>query len=187
MRSLAWNERGQALEEDERLEDDVRSSIAPRPAKAVQDVAVLGEREALCRDGGAGDIPAQVLEPIAIAGGDAHARVEREAVDLGTELAGHVGDLAVGSRADPREGPTGSFTERDAARDGGGGERVERRRLRVGVGPCVAHEQAQHAVQGLVRQSLATSSSVGASSAWKTGSAQGDSQVKTPSSTSAWK
>ena len=68
MRSRAWNERREAFEEDERLEDHMSGSVAPRPTEAVEDVAVLGEREALGRDGGTGDIATQVLEPVAIAG-----------------------------------------------------------------------------------------------------------------------
>jgi hypothetical protein len=52
VRARAGNERSQPLQEDERLEDHMRSSVAPRPTEAVQDVAMLGEREPFRRNGG---------------------------------------------------------------------------------------------------------------------------------------
>lgn len=96
MRSRSRNESSQAFEEDERLEHDMRAAIAPRAAEAVEDVAGPREREPLGGDGGAGDLPAEALEPIALAGRDADASVEREAIDAGAELSRDEAHLAPG-------------------------------------------------------------------------------------------
>jgi hypothetical protein len=125
VRSRPWNEGGQTLEEDERFEYHVRSAIPPRPSETIEDVALPRDREPLDGDGGPGDIAAKTLEPIAIAGRHAHARVEREAVDLGTELAWDVGDLATGPRAYPRESSARALTQSYAAGDGGRVDRLE--------------------------------------------------------------
>lgn len=74
---------GEALEEGERVEDEVSRTVNPRATQPVDDLAVVSEREALGRDGRAGDAAAEVLEALAIPGIDAHRCVRGEAVQRG--------------------------------------------------------------------------------------------------------
>ena len=83
-----WNQRGQALDERQRLERDGLGAIPPAPAQSVDHATIGSEREALAGDGGASHIPAQVLEALALVGVDQDLGVQREAVEVAAQLAG---------------------------------------------------------------------------------------------------
>jgi hypothetical protein len=52
----AWHEGCETLDECERVEGDGGSAVAPRMAQAIDDTAVLAQREALGGDRWAGDV-----------------------------------------------------------------------------------------------------------------------------------
>jgi hypothetical protein len=88
---------GQALDERERLESQIGSSVAPWLAEAQEHVAAGRQRETSCGEGATRDVPAQRLQPLGLSSGDAHRRVQGEPIDL----------VAERSAAACREGPTG--------------------------------------------------------------------------------
>ena len=78
----------QALDEGEWVEDEVGRTVAPGTTQLVDDLAIGRQREALGRDGGAGDIAAEMLETLAVVGVDVYAGVEGETVLGCAERAG---------------------------------------------------------------------------------------------------
>ena len=86
----AWrgNECGEPLDEGERVERHGQRAVTPMPFEPVDDAAVGGEGEALGRDGWAGDVAAEVLEPLEIAGEHEHLGVQGEVVVVGAQRSG---------------------------------------------------------------------------------------------------
>jgi len=105
VRVRAGNECGEAFDEGERVEGYGAGAIAPWMSQAIDDAAVLAERQALGGDRWASDVAREALEPGAVAGGDHGPGMQGEAVDLRAELArGEIGacvaalaDVLVGS------------------------------------------------------------------------------------------
>src|SRR5688572_24708125 len=80
-----WHERGQALDEGERVHDDVREAVAEGALEPVQDLAIGGERQTIVDDWRSGGVAAELLQPCGGAGGHAHGSVQREAIARGAE------------------------------------------------------------------------------------------------------
>jgi hypothetical protein len=74
-------ERGQTVDQLERLESDVAGAVAPAVAQLVQELAVVQPAQPLGRDGWASDVTAQPLESVAVVGRHGDAGVQAEAVD----------------------------------------------------------------------------------------------------------
>ncbi len=83
------DEGSKALDEDKRLEDNVRCPITERGAKLVHDAAVGREREALVREWRTGDIAAKMLQSRCLPRLDLHGCVQAESVKLCTQLLDH--------------------------------------------------------------------------------------------------
>ena len=70
------DERGEALEEDERLEDDVGCAVAPGVAELEQHAAALVQGEALVGESGTTYVSREMLEPLAVVSRHAHSCVQ---------------------------------------------------------------------------------------------------------------
>ena len=57
------DERGEALEEDQRLEDEVSGAVAPGTAELEEDAAALVEGEALARERGSANVASTFKRP----------------------------------------------------------------------------------------------------------------------------
>ncbi|HVV86622.1 MAG TPA: hypothetical protein VHE35_26370 [Kofleriaceae bacterium] len=71
------DQRGQAAEEGERIEDELGLGGAPAPAQAVRDLARGGPEQALVRERWTRAVAAEALEAGAIVGGDGGCRRAR--------------------------------------------------------------------------------------------------------------
>jgi hypothetical protein len=67
----------------------VRGAVPEGGSQLVHDPAILREREPAGGERRAGDVAAQVLEPLGLARADPQRGVQREAVQLGAQLLGH--------------------------------------------------------------------------------------------------
>jgi hypothetical protein len=66
VRARTRHERGESLEEGQRLEGDRAGAVAPRAPQAIDHAPIRIDREPLAGDGGAGDVPAEPLESSAV-------------------------------------------------------------------------------------------------------------------------
>ena len=78
-----WNDRRDAGEEGDGLEDEVRGAVAARLAEEVGDAAIGQAREALEAERGPRAVSQEALEPVAIAGPHGDAGMDVEAEGLG--------------------------------------------------------------------------------------------------------
>jgi hypothetical protein len=88
-----WDQGDQALQQFERLEDDVGGAVAPTVLEPVEQAAVTQAREPLAGQRRTRDVAAQPLESPAVAGGHAHVGVQAQARDLGAARAADALDV----------------------------------------------------------------------------------------------
>ncbi len=75
------DERRDALEKGQGVEDEVAGPVAEGRSKSVEDAAVGGQGQSLGCDGWSRDVAADSLEPSAVSGPDVDPRVQREPVE----------------------------------------------------------------------------------------------------------
>ncbi len=123
----AWpgHERGESLEEDQRLEEDRAGAVAPSTPQPVDHAPVRLTREPLAGDGGAGDVPAQAFESGAVVTLDRDLRVQREALEVAAQLGGKEERPTVTLTTTPRQVLPVGRSERDAPLDRGGADERE--------------------------------------------------------------
>jgi hypothetical protein len=130
----AWsgNECGEPLDEGERVERHRRRAVTPMSLEAVDDAAVRCEGEALCRDRRAGDVAAEMLEPLELAGGHEHLGVQGEAVEVGAQRSGQRRRARRAALAQARDRRRALGRKRGPALDRRGAELIEDRRVELG-------------------------------------------------------
>jgi hypothetical protein len=115
----AGNDGRKLLQEFDRLEEEVRRSIAPRRLECDEDAPVGAEAEAVLGERGAEEVAAELLEAGAIVRRHPDVGVEVEAVELSLTRAagGDVTEVRLGAEA--ADAGAGAGAEGDAALDGG--------------------------------------------------------------------
>jgi hypothetical protein len=128
-----------------RLEEERRRAVGPLGLEGEEDTAVGGAREALLGDWRPQDIPAELLERLAIVRCDREVGVQVEAVEVGLARCGrgdpgdarHAADL---EDARPGAGPEGTPALHGRACDPGQGQS----RLGEGIGRVALLRLAEH-------------------------------------------
>jgi hypothetical protein len=91
MTARVRNQGREAGQEIHGLEEKGFGSVGPRAAELVEDAAIGELVQSVQSEGRASDVPAQVLQALAVAGGDAHVSVQAEAIEAGTAAGGQGG------------------------------------------------------------------------------------------------
>ena len=84
-----WNECGQALNEHQRLKNEVRCPITERRTKLMHDAAIGRERETFVREWRTSDVAAKVFQSRRLSRLDLDCSVQTETVQLRTQLLDH--------------------------------------------------------------------------------------------------
>ena len=93
------NECGQLLEQFVGREHEVGSPVGPGNLEGEGKAFVVGYAQSSCRQGRAGDLAAQLLEPLPVIGGDAGGRMQGKAA--GGEAQGRGAHTSAGSLKHP--------------------------------------------------------------------------------------
>ena len=125
VRARPRHERGESLEEGQRLEDDRGGAVAPRAPQAIDHAPVAIDREPLAGDGGAGDVTTQPFESGAVMAFDRDLGVQGEAFEVAAQLAGERQRPTVALTTTPRQRLAAGGSERDAPLDRGGAHERE--------------------------------------------------------------
>ena len=148
MQTRPGNQRRKPLHELQRAQDQMRRAVAPRCLQLQLDLPGGIDLHPFVGKRRAGDVAAQLLQPLAVMGFDPHRGVQAESVDVGAQrLAGRV--LARHRASQGQHLLPGARPEGDSVGDGRGLQRPQRARLlavgiRLGqVG--LAHVFDQHA------------------------------------------
>ncbi|MFT5476596.1 MAG: hypothetical protein ACI8Y8_001934 [Planctomycetota bacterium] len=182
---LAWvrNQGCQALDERERVEDEVCCTVPPRTTQLVDDLAIGRQGEALGRDGRAGYIATEMLEALPVMGVNVDAGVEREAVLRGAQGPGLEGrsvgwwgpvaiDRATSVRAQGYAALDRCGGDKGSSESGSGGMSSW-----PGRGKKPRRRRSRLMRRRSVCTMCATSSSSSSGAGWKTGRAQGEAAV----------
>jgi len=132
----AWGDRGQALQEFVRGEDQVARAVVPRMSEGADDAAVGKSREPLLRERWAQEVPAEALEPDTVVGAHGAIGVEIEAFEVRVARAERPHPRRIGRIADAQHGRAGAVAERRPTADGRGAELRQHRgidRERIGL------------------------------------------------------
>jgi len=139
------DERRQALEQLQRVQEQRRGPVAPRAAELIEQLAARALRQPLQRERRAQEIAAQALHLVATVGPNGDIGVQAEAFKPGAPRGGRLG---AGGRAEAAEGLPGARAEGHAALQRGG-DRLGKERLlrRERVAPGVVLRQPAAAGQ----------------------------------------
>jgi hypothetical protein len=118
MTARVRNQGREAGQEIHGLEEKGFGSVGPRAAELVEDAAIGELVQSVQSEGRAGDVAAEVLQALAVVGGDAHVSVQAEAIQAGAAGGGQGGGRRR-VRAHAAERVTGSRAQGHAALYGG--------------------------------------------------------------------